>query len=103
MQIFREQSYSSCCPGEPFITAGTRLFFFPLTGAVGRNVLYRDSVFLPEVFKPLHVPLFAQELDYSQVIYGTIKKIMQEICLYILCHKYTDPQFTDLWFQKLPS
>lgn len=84
--------------------AGTELFFFPLTGAVGsRNVLYRGSVFLPEVFKSLHVPLFAQELDYSQVICSTMKKIMQETCLYILCRKYSDPQLTDLWFQKLLS
>jgi len=72
--------------------------FFPIAGTVGRNVLYRDSIFLPEVFKPLHVPLFAQELDYSQVICGSVKKIMQETCC-----KYADSQLTVLWLQKLLS
>lgn len=84
MHIFCEQKYSSCCPGEPFITAGTKLFFLPLTGAVGRIVLYRACVFLPEGFKHLHVPLFEQELEHSQVIYDTMKKICRRL-FFVFC------------------
>lgn len=68
--------------GDPFITAGTRLFFLPLT--VGRNALYRACVFLPEGFKHLHVPLFAQELDYSQVIRDIMKKICRRLVCFVL-------------------
>lgn len=61
-----------------------KAFLFTLNWSCWEECSRQACVFLSEGFKHLHVPLFAQQLDHSQVICDTVEKICRRL-VFVFC------------------